>query len=362
MSMARVSFEDRAWIRLGIIRNASYIPQWDLLPEYIEPDSFIVLYGAGEYARICAAILDSLGVSVGAFISKNPGEEDVQLSGRSIPVISLADYHKHGGNKVVGVAVSNPVFYGEVMDTLQRENIRPCDVVGYYVIEGYRKLWGALDEELSKLQLLDSMKYLVSYSRFFQHYFDKRILAALTDHEVFLDAGCFDGQIILDFVRHSKGKYRHIYGFEANQAVFEKYQQVFSGLQNATIENIGLWSGDTELQFAVGDESGSSFLTEYYDKSYSMPVTALDNYFSSHKQEDWPTFIKMDLEGADLEALRGAKKIIKAKHPKLALSVYHLTEHFWQIPELIKSYDSSYTFFLRHYSPDDFREFVLYAV
>ena len=61
------------------------------------------------------------------------------------------------------------------------------------------------------------------------------------------------------------------------------------------------------------------------------------------------TFIKLDIEGAEKEALRGAKKIIIKYSPKLVICIYHKSTDLWRIPLLIKKYVSSYSFYLRHY-------------
>ena len=73
------------------------------------------------------------------------------------------------------------------------------------------------------------------------------------------------------------------------------------------------------------------------------------------------TFIKMDIEGAELNALYGSKEIIKKYVPKLAVCVYHKTEHLWEIPFFIKSLNPNYKIYLRHHSLDE-HETVCYAI
>jgi hypothetical protein len=74
-----------------------------------------------------------------------------------------------------------------------------------------------------------------------------------------------------------------------------------------------------------------------------------------------PTYIKMDIEGGELEALKGARNIIKSAMPILAICVYHKQSDFWEIPLLIRSITEGYRFFLRAYSWSGF-EVVCYAV
>jgi hypothetical protein len=74
-----------------------------------------------------------------------------------------------------------------------------------------------------------------------------------------------------------------------------------------------------------------------------------------------PTFIKMDIEGAEIEAIHGSADIIQSDKPDLAISIYHKIEHLWRIPMLLKSLNRNYKFYLRsheHYN----QETILYAV
>lgn len=88
-----------------------------------------------------------------------------------------------------------------------------------------------------------------------------------------------------------------------------------------------------------------------------IEVDSIDNLLS-----DIPvTFIKMDIEGAEMEALKGAEKVIRVYKPKLAVCIYHRYEDLYEIPMYIKSLVPEYRLFVRHYS-DSPSETVLYAV
>lgn len=73
------------------------------------------------------------------------------------------------------------------------------------------------------------------------------------------------------------------------------------------------------------------------------------------------TFLKLDIEGAEMEALRGAGQIIRTQKPKLAVSVYHRRDDIWRIPMLLLSYVPTYRFYLRVYSFTG-KDTVLYAI
>jgi hypothetical protein len=73
------------------------------------------------------------------------------------------------------------------------------------------------------------------------------------------------------------------------------------------------------------------------------------------------SFIKMDVEGSELEALKGAQKQIKANKPKLAICVYHKKEDLLTIPQYILSVRPDYKLYLRHYGGLT-TDLILYAV
>ena len=118
----------------------------------------------------------------------------------------------------------------------------------------------------------------------------------------------------------------------------------------------GLWSGDTELVFNEVDNCGSSSFVFKNGTEQVVSTTSIDAVANGEPV----TFIKMDIEGAELEALKGAQETIKKYHPPLALSIYHKPEDIVQLPQFIKSLVPEYKLYLRNYHLDH-TETVLYA-
>src|SRR5262249_9153018 len=71
-------------------------------------------------------------------------------------------------------------------------------------------------------------------------------------------------------------------------------------------------------------------------------------------------FIKLDVEGSELNALHGGEQSLRRWRPKLAISLYHRPEDFFTIPLWLNSLNCGYRFFLDHYSIHN-EETVLYA-
>ena len=73
-------------------------------------------------------------------------------------------------------------------------------------------------------------------------------------------------------------------------------------------------------------------------------------------------YIKMDIEGAEYEALLGLESVIKRDCPHLAISVYHKPDDMWKIGLWLNSkFGKQYTFYLRVYNFQTF-DTLLYAI
>ncbi len=182
--------------------------------------------------------------------------------------------------------------------------------------------------------------------------------------EVFVDGGCFDGFTDRQFIKWAgRNGYKRIYAFEPNPISYEKCQKALSNIDNVTLIKKGLYSKDGKLEFYATDDINATLGKNCTNNSIKekskktvVNVTTIDNIC-----ELGATFIKMDLEGGEYDALIGAEKTIRKCHPKLAISIYHKPEDIWELPDLILKIDPSYKFYLRHYSLHD-AETVLYAV
>lgn len=116
---------------------------------------------------------------------------------------------------------------------------------------------------------------------------------------------------------------------------------------------MGLWKEKDKLHFNSMDD-GSRIQNE---GDLIIQTISLDEFF---EEIEPPTFIKMDIEGAELMALRGGASILRRYHPKLAISVYHKTEDIFKIPEYLLSLYPDYKFDFRHYT-GIYGDTVLYA-
>lgn len=184
-------------------------------------------------------------------------------------------------------------------------------------------------------------------------YFLRDILRP-TEHEVFVDCGGYIGDTVMGFIKFVRKKYDWIYMLEPDEANIDKAQRILKKWDNIDIIPYASYSRKDTMHFNTGKGVVSSLEA---DGDVTIPCESLDNLLGDKRI----TFIKMDIEGAELESLKGAEKIIKEQKPKLAVCIYHKPEDMYEIPMLIKSYVPQYRIYIRHHH-DEWSETVLYAV
>ena len=175
----------------------------------------------------------------------------------------------------------------------------------------------------------------------------------LSKDEVFVDCGAYDGDTILPFINKTEGSYSKIYAFEPDKQNIENLKKNTAQFNSIEIIEKGCFSCKDTLCFKDGQGISSSIVS---NGNFVIDVDAIDNVVSGKV-----SFIKMDIEGSELEALKGAKKTIRSYLPRLAVSVYHRSNDLYTIPAYIHELNDSYKFYLRHYGMFS-AELVLYAI
>lgn len=328
-----------------------------------------VIFGAGVCGHKIYHLLHGYSVNILCFCdNKSGGQYD---SATGLKIIKPEELHDIIDNPVILVCVENENAYQSIYQQLlslgfDKAQIHIMNEYFYWQtreyfeenIEKYRETYQLLEDDFSKQVYLERMKkaFLLSdiskiVSPCTEEYFDEKVI--LTDDEMFIDCGGFDGDSAIRFIEQCGGKYRGIIIFEpelCKKAIIEKNM----GDNYYQLYQLGVWSKNTKLYFdAMG--TCSSHISE---KGECMIETAaLDETIFDKK----PTYIKMDVEGAEQEALNGSRKIIQAYKPKLAICIYHKPEDLYEIPIMIKEMNPEYKLYVRQYTNAWF-DTVLYAV
>lgn len=194
-----------------------------------------------------------------------------------------------------------------------------------------------------------------------KQYFD---LFEPLEEEVFVDAGAYDGNTAIQFTNWRKdfgySDGAHIIAFEASEEAIKRccLNVEQHGIDNFTIIKKGCYSKKGTISFLDDINSyamASAHVSEFGNNT--IETETIDNVLDGNKA----TFIKMDIEGSELEALKGAEKTLKEYKPRLAISMYHKPEDIIEIPSYILSVVPDYKLYLRHYTSDIW-ETILYAI
>lgn len=183
----------------------------------------------------------------------------------------------------------------------------------------------------------------------------------ITDHESFVDCGAYNGDTIRSFLKIVKN-FDGIYSFEMDQSNYDDllaYIDTLDAPERTKIHcyHAGVWNEKGLVKYGNEEKSSTeSFSILKSTNGTEVAVDKLDNMLKDQKV----TWIKMDIEGAELNALIGAEQIIKRQRPKLAICLYHKLEDFWKIPFYLKKIVPDYQLEIRHHRYD-FYGTVLYA-
>lgn len=246
-----------------------------------------------------------------------------------LPVFSLKDYiGKYGiGDTRFAISVSDRKIAEEMYVQLAEEGVKPEAI----------------------------LTIPAEYRNNTSQYFD---LLTPDSNEVFVDCGCYDASTAFHFAGWcgSRG-YDKIWCFEPDRDSFQRCTELCEGLRNCTVYPYGISDRAGTVSFQSGRKEESRIVTpEDATAADNIETVILDDFLHGERV----TFIKMDIEGAELDALRGASRIIKEQKPKLAISIYHRLEDIIEIPKLIISLRPDYRLYIRHYSLL-LNETVLYA-
>lgn len=170
-----------------------------------------------------------------------------------------------------------------------------------------------------------------------------------SDHEIIVDCGAYNGDSTKRFYKDIPGC--RVIALEPDETNFASLSQL--KLDGLVPVKAGAWSEDKSLTFS---DNGGGTVGGAIDPlgNTTIEVKALDHIPECQSA----TYIKMDIEGAELEALKGAENIIKNRKPKLAICLYHRPQDFFEIPLYIKKLNPEYRLFVHQHSQDT----VLYAV
>ena len=344
-------------------------------------ESFI-LFGAGRLGQITLTGLRKAGIEPLAFADNNPKLWNASVEG--LRVLSPQDAVSQFAQKaifVITVYTSQPIW--EQLTSLGLKVLSFAELAWHYPqaltphggvelpskifmqAEDVKKAFQLWADETSRREYLGQLLWQTSLDLSIlpphlpqnEIYFADDLIVPLAN-EVFVDCGAFDGDSVQEYLKRRVGFFEKIIAIEPDPANWKALKTRVASLpveMSSKIHVIQSAAGSKSeiVTFNATGTAGSSI----GNGSYEVQCAPLDELLKDVK----PTFIKIDIEGAEPDALLGMRQIIERDVPVLAICLYHAQEHLWQIPLLIQSLSDQYSFYLRRYA-DECWEIVVYAV
>jgi len=349
-------------------------------------DRDMVLFGAGNLGRRTLAGLRQVGIEPLGFIDNDPSLHWVAVDGLGVlPPAEAADRYR---DAVIVTTVWSPnrplVFEDAAVQLRAVGHQRSVPFVPlhwkwadrflpYYCLElphqlydraeAIRTAYALFADPISQQEFRRQLSYLLSAmdsvalgSMNAGTYFPSELFT-LSAEETFIDCGAYDGDTVRAFLNASRGRFRAVVAFEPDPDAARRLRAAVSGLPDAQASRIRV------EELAVGDRSGLAYLEAggtpgsriSAQGTHAVPCVTLDAGLA-----EVPTFIKMDIEGAERAALMGAERLIQEHRPVLAVCVYHLQDDLHTLPTLLDRLCDGYSLFLRRQAIDN--DLVCFAV
>lgn len=229
-----------------------------------------------------------------------------------------------------------PVFGNDILNREFIENNKEKILAAYELFdsESKRIFAGCVDfmfgGELDKLKAVTTEK-----DEAFEN------IIKLGDDESFLDLGAYRGDTVEEFIHHCKGSYREIIALEPDRRTFKKLTVYLESIPYSTAYQKAIFSESKTLIFSskAGRQSTIS------DKGEEIEAVTVDELCKDKKI----TYIKMDVEGVEYEALSGGVNTLKLQKPKLNIALYHKSVDIFELPLMISRINPDYKFHIRRH-------------
>jgi FkbM family methyltransferase len=329
-------------------------PLWESLKKAEKP---VLLYGMGNGADMIIKVMESYGITYEDTFASDGFVRGHSFHGKR--VLSFSEAKEKYGDFVIVITFA--VHDDKTMNFISKlSDNYELYVPTVSVVDGspftyeffkenednFKKVYEMLSDEKSKEDYLDILRFKLSgdVKYLLKAHSDKMKIyedvLPLSDDEVIMDLGAYDGDTIREFLSVTDGKYKSIIALEPDEKNFRKLERNTQELVNLTRLNIGAWDKEETLYFAK--KSGRNSRLE--DGGVPVHFNSVDNIADSEV-----TFIKMDIEGAELKALEGAKNTVAKYKPKLYVCAYHRNEDMFALPFKIKELYKGYKIYFRQH-------------
>ncbi len=350
-------------------------------PKRISKSEPTWIFGAGNFAQDLSRVLLNHGYCVAGFVETRP-TKTIQ---NNLPVVSFDDLSQNDRLNQLAIGIFNrtaPIneLHGLASAVGFKEIFTPMDIyeqlgehLGWRfwlssreVIAGalpaIKEAYQLLEDEVSKATLLGILSFRLgvdlSYAQFMHddnQYFNDLTLSQLRGKEIkYVDLGAYNGDTFLELKSITEVVCKEAYLFEPDPGNFSQLVKNVKDIEGPIC--LPLAASDTYkiLTFSAGQGESGNISS---DGDIHIAAASLDEILPSLKVD----LLKLDIEGAEMEALNGAARCIQSSQPIITLSLYHKPQDLWALTLHLKKLCPKHKLFIRQHYFNSF-DSVLYAV
>jgi FkbM family methyltransferase len=347
-------------------------------------DNQVVLFGAGSIGRRACAALRRIGIEPRAFADNNANLWGERIE--NLTVLAPETAARYFGREAAFIVTiwNTSQWYA---DTRRQLTSLGCTMVSppspvywrfpeiflpFFVQDQPRKVFEQAADVLAAFELWADDRSREEYAQqvrcravgdwdfhrpYEESYFPD--VFQLRPDETFVDCGAFDGDTIRALLARQGDRFERILAIEPDAGTFRTLEAYVKGLPASIGEKIALFqcavgAERRTVHFASTGSLGSHISSEGGVAVSCFPLSELAGAAAV-------SYIKMDIEGAEYDALVGAREVIERDRPVLAICVYHTQNDLWRLPLLMRRMVPEYRMYLRLHEPDGWQT-VAYAV
>jgi FkbM family methyltransferase len=325
----------------------------------------LIVYGLGSTGVLIVDELLEAGVPIDLILDRGKQGTDY----RGIPVKSLDDPGQSLADRSVLIALHNhyvdlvltPIHLGELVES-------PRTQAGYWLDPAFEYAAHADDFARARTLLADhkSRDVFDAILRYRQtgniadcprpsldDEYTPHDLPRYAEPVSLVDCGAFTGVAIHKFLKAGYAIDR-VVAFEPDLENFATLAARQFPVEQALCLPLGTWSSTRQFRFSSGGAMASHLDDE---GDVTIQCVAVDDVLHG----ETVTVVKLDVEGAEIETLKGMERLIRDQRPNLLVSAYHAPDHLYAISDLINGWELGYSFHLRVHEQNSFG-IVLYAL
>lgn len=343
---------------------------WDYLKT---TEKKIVLYGMGDGAEKIKSVLDDEGIEIAGIMASDEFVRGHSFLGYKVK--KLSEIEEEFGEVIILVCFGSqlPEVMGHIYEIAKKHELYapnvPVTGEGVFNLEfakshrdEMKKVYDLLADEQSKKVFEDIIRYKLSGK--LEYLTDAETDASgnfdllnIGVEETYVDLGAYNGDTVVEFLNETSMQFKKIYAVEPDSRNFRKMKRRLYMIGSALIEayNCGAWNEDTTVMFSMRKGRGTHAEPNRDEplnpaRFREVKMIKVDSMLKGERA----TYIKIDVEGAEENAILGAKETITNYSPKLNIALYHRNEDMFKIPLLINSINKKYKLYMRHnpYIPD----------